>query len=75
MSNFNQKNDEIQAEKTPKPEKYAYARPYFLGLDKDEVKCAQDFALRPVIKPRKIEDMVLQCGYSEYVIIIVHRNL
>ncbi|XP_053378070.1 protein phosphatase 1H-like [Mercenaria mercenaria] len=65
MSKYSQKNDGIQVEKVQKPEKYTYARPYFLGLDKDEVKCAQDFACRPVIKPRNIDGMILQCGYAE----------
>lgn len=54
-------------ERSKKPEKYAYARPYFLGLDKDEVTVSQDFGMRPILKPRNIKDMPLLAGYAEYV--------
>lgn len=54
-----------------KPEKYVFARPYFLGLDKDEVQVSQDFGLRPILKPRKIQDVPLMAGYAEYAFIFL----
>lgn len=53
--------------KCPKPEMYMYARPYFLGLDRDEVMLSIDFGMRPILKPRKIQDMPIFAGYAEYV--------
>jgi len=61
--------------KGKKPEKYVYARPYFLGLDKDEVQLSIDFGMRPILKPRKIQDMPLFAGYAEYVATIRCTNL
>ncbi|XP_052781515.1 protein phosphatase 1H-like isoform X2 [Mya arenaria] len=48
-----------------KPEKYINGRPYFLGLSADEVQSSIDFAIRPILKPRKIHDMPLFAGYAE----------
>lgn len=65
MSRNSQKVDGLQGDQARKPEKYFYARPFFLGLNQDEVKCSQDFGIRPVIKPRRIEDVTLNAGYAE----------
>lgn len=53
--------------KCSKPEKYVYARPYFLGLDREEVLLSVDFGMRPILSPRKIQDMPIFAGYAEYV--------
>ena len=51
----------------PKPEKYCYSRPHFLGLTYEEVLASRDFAMRPIMTPRDISQMPLQAGYAELV--------
>lgn len=49
----------------PKPEKYCYSRPHFLGLNYDESSASRDFALRPIMTPRNPTKMPLCAGYAE----------
>ena len=51
----------------PKPEKYCYSRPHFLGLTYEEVLASRDFGLRPIMTPRDISQLPLQAGYAEFV--------
>lgn len=49
----------------PKPEKYCYSRPHFLGLNYDESLASRDFGLRPLMTPREPAKLPLQAGYAE----------
>ncbi|KAL4225986.1 Protein phosphatase 1H [Mactra antiquata] len=63
--NSAENNSNSKTVKWEKPEKYLYARPYFLDLDLDEVNCSRDFALRPIVKPRDVKKVPLSAGYAE----------
>ena len=56
---------------TPKPEKYCYSRPHFLGLDYEESLASRDFGDRPIMTPRDRSQLPLQAGYAEYVSILL----
>lgn len=49
----------------PKPEKYCYSRPHFLGLTYEESLASKDFGLRPLMTPRDPAKLPLQAGYAE----------
>ena len=49
----------------PKPEKYCYSRPHFLGLNYDESLASRDFGDRPIMTPRDITQLPLSAGYAE----------
>ncbi|XP_050100267.1 protein phosphatase 1H [Anopheles aquasalis] len=50
------------------PEKFHYARPYFLQLNtEDEVKASADHNVRPIIVPRDLTVLPWNVGYAECV--------
>uniref|UniRef100_A0A2M4AQB9 Putative serine/threonine phosphatase n=1 Tax=Anopheles triannulatus TaxID=58253 RepID=A0A2M4AQB9_9DIPT len=50
------------------PEKFRYARPYFLQLNtEDEVKASADHNVRPIIVPRDLMVLPWNIGYAECV--------